>query len=62
MADYDIALQLMGLYGKLRRATDVQSREAIKGRIDRLVAELGRERYLREVVMQQPAPPASGRK
>ena len=55
MADYDIALQLMGLYGKLRRATDIQVREAIKGRIDHLVSQLGRERYLREVMKQQPA-------
>jgi hypothetical protein len=62
MADYEIALQLMGLYGKLRRASDVQAREAIKGRIDRLVAQLGRERYLREVVMPQPARSGAGRK
>jgi hypothetical protein len=62
MADYDIALQLMGLYGKLRRASDAQAREAVKGRIDELVSQLGRERYLREVVMQQPARPAAGRK
>ena len=58
MAEYEIALQLMGLYGKLRRATDLQAREAIKGRIDHLVAQLGRDRYLREVVMQQPRPAA----
>jgi hypothetical protein len=62
MADYEIALQLMGLYGKLRRASDTQAREAIKGRIDRLVAQLGRERYLREVVMQKPPLPAVERK
>ena len=58
MADYEIALELMGLYGKLRRATDMQSREAIKGRIDRLVSELGRARYLRAVA--PPQPPAAG--
>jgi hypothetical protein len=62
MADYDIALQLMGLYGKLRRAGDAQSREAIKGRIDHLVSQLGRERYLREIVQRQPPRPAAGRK
>ena len=62
MADYEIALQLIGLYGKLRRATDMQSREAIKGRIDHLVAQLGRERYLREVLRQAPARPAASRK
>jgi hypothetical protein len=62
MADYDIALQLMGLYGKLRRASDAQSREAIKSRIDELVSQLGRERYLREIAMPQPARGAAGRK
>lgn len=57
MAEYEIALKLMGLYGRLRRARDPQARQALKGRIDHLVSQLGRERYLREVAL----PPHAGK-
>ena len=36
-----IALHLMALYGKLRRATDEQVKSALKHQIDVLVAALG---------------------
>ena len=41
-----IALQLMALYGKLRRATDEQAKAALRHQIDALVAALKGE-YLR---------------
>ena len=36
-----IALHLMALYGKLRRATDDEVKAALKHQIDALVASLG---------------------
>ena len=36
----DLAVELLSLHGKLRRATDPQVREAVKARIDALVAQL----------------------
>ena len=38
-----IGLQLMDLYGKLRRASDQQVRRSLEARIDELVAEYERE-------------------
>jgi hypothetical protein len=44
MVDHgQIGLQLMGLYGKLRRASDAQVRQSLEARIDELVALYERE-------------------
>jgi hypothetical protein len=44
MVDHgQIGLQLMDLYGKLRRATDAQVRRSLEARIDELVALYERE-------------------
>ena len=37
----ELALQLLSLYGKLRRAQDAQVRESVKAQIDALVGQLG---------------------
>lgn len=49
-----IALQLMALYGKLRRATDDQVKAAVKHQIDTLVALLrGNEHVIRDHAPRQ---------
>ena len=50
-----IALQLMALYGKLRRATDAQVKQAVKHQIDALVGALRiEERTLPRAAHAQP--------
>jgi hypothetical protein len=41
-----IAFQPLALYGKLRRATEMQVRNCLKGRIDQLLAKLDEEQVL----------------
>jgi hypothetical protein len=42
MSDDQAAFRLLALYQKLRRATDPQVRETLKGNIDKLLDELDR--------------------
>ena len=50
----DIALELMVLFGKLRRVRDAQVRRSLEGHIDALVAEY--ERARRVDLERGPAP------
>jgi hypothetical protein len=57
MQDDQIAFRLLALYQKLRRATDPQVRETLKGNIDVLLAELERQHRLRaQQILAEPKP------
>jgi hypothetical protein len=59
----EIGLQLMDLYGKLRRASDAQVRRSLEARIDELIAQYEREQQaaLERLLLQEKERPRAKR-